>query len=647
MLNFNAATFDPERVNEFSKKLSTKSSSDESNYGSVTINNSKTLVGWGTLAPFVESNIVPCIYDLYDDVAIVGLDYTMGAANSNGSYDAYAVHEYYRVRQTTKNMYLLNYDRETNQIFEVNNAMPSTDKINLGIGSDMEVQLITSGKKNFTYFENVGSIWCFDSAENLFTKVFSFATEDSDNVRERYANHAIKLINVDDDGNCNFLVYGYMNRGAHEGELGISLYNYNYKEDYLVEKLFIPSDKPYELLSGSVGGVAYVNNNNAFYILINNSLYSIDLISKEIMTVADNLTKDNYKVSDDGRIVAYVTGEDIYSSDEVRVFNMETGTDHYVRGSEVDKVRPLGFIDNDFIYGFANEQDIFTENDGIQVFAMHTVKIMNEEYSVIKEYSQENIYLSDVEIANLRINLYRMTKNEDGSFSSISMDQLINHNENVEKQETTVASMNTEAKKKEVVLKLAKNAQAGESIVVRSAGQIEYLEENVLAWADDIKGADKYYVQSSGLFRGSSNTVEEAAALTGSEMGIITDDDGNIVWKKYKSSSATVKGFSLAGGSSYENVRAALESFAGSVSKKWIRMEGIAPENVLPFVSEGSPVMGKTSDGYVVIVAYDSKTISYVDGNTGVQTSVSISDANKLFAQGGNIFITYYSLNRQ
>ena len=39
-----------------------------------------------------------------------------------------------------------------------------------------------------------------------------------------YDQHAIKIISMDKDGNTTFAVYGYMNRGEHEGEVGAAIY---------------------------------------------------------------------------------------------------------------------------------------------------------------------------------------------------------------------------------------------------------------------------------------------------------------------------------------------------------------------------------------------------------------------------------------
>lgn len=64
-------------------------------------------------------------------MAILRLSYRVGAANDYSSSDTYTVSEYYRIRQTNSGFYLLNFEREMNQVFDARNDLTSTAKINL------------------------------------------------------------------------------------------------------------------------------------------------------------------------------------------------------------------------------------------------------------------------------------------------------------------------------------------------------------------------------------------------------------------------------------------------------------------------------------------------------------------------------------
>ena len=100
--------------------------------------------------PFIESNIIPSLYESDGDTAVIAMDYTVGAGNDNDSYDTYTVHEYYRIRKTTRAMYLLNFERESNQVFDGRNDLLSSGKINLGIQPDSDIELMDDDK-NITH----------------------------------------------------------------------------------------------------------------------------------------------------------------------------------------------------------------------------------------------------------------------------------------------------------------------------------------------------------------------------------------------------------------------------------------------------------------------------------------------------------------
>lgn len=202
-------------------------------------------------------------------------------------------------------MYLLNFDRETTQHFDGVNDLTGKGNINLGISPDTNVTYRASLDNKYIAFVNQGTLWMFDVEKSVYSQVFTFKAEDSDNIRENYQDFGMEILDVDNQGNVEFMVYGHMNRGTHEGEVGISILRYDSKEASSEELIYIPVNVPYDILSENVGELAYISDANVLYILIDDVLYSIDLNSKEVMTEITGLVKDSYKVSSNGRSIAY------------------------------------------------------------------------------------------------------------------------------------------------------------------------------------------------------------------------------------------------------------------------------------------------------------------------------------------------------
>ena len=662
VLDFNSATFDQSRSKEIAGYLETSSIGDNSNYGKVNINSSISQVNWGNLEPFVESDIIPEIISITDDVAIMRLEYRVGAANDYDSNDTYMVSEYYRIRQTATGFYLLNYEREMNQVFDAKNDLTSSSKINLGINSATQVSCDSDEKGIYTYFVNQGSLWGFNSSNKVFTKVFSFDGAETDSVREAYDAHTIKIMDIQDNGDCTFIVKGYMNRGEHEGQVGVSLCSYSYADNDVTERLFIPLAVPYNILSENAGGVAYVSSDKV-YILIDETLYSVDLDSKEVMIEIDNLKDGTYAVSDNGDAIAYSVSGDIYNTDTIRVLNMSNDSAYEIKAEDGDTLKALGYIQSDFIYGAAHKSDILSGQDGNSVYAMYKVGIIDVDYNTIKEYEQPGIYVSGTEVEGMRITLSRVVKSEDG-YASTSIDQLINKDENVADNSISTETISTDARKQELYIDLITKV-ADINVSLRTSGEIIFKDNTVLELDDTFVWEGLYYVYGYGKFQGGRTSLESAITLANNTYGTVVDSDSKVVWKRYRSSQASVDGIAaasagnsltsavqmlcnyLGGGISASEYMQQGESAVDILNKingvKGISVSGVSYDEMLSCVSNGNPVIARVAvNDYIVITAYNSSEIAYIVPLTGEQKTISMNDAAKMFSQGGNIYVTYY-----
>ena len=188
---------------------------------------------------------------------------------------------------------------------------------------------------------------------------------------------------------------------------------------------------------------------------MDDSLYCIDLISKEVMTVVSDLVDGTYAVSEDGSSIAYSINGKLYGTESIRVFNMSDDSEHIIQADDGDYIKCLGYINNDFIYGVAHKDDIIIKDDGNRTFAMYKVCIMNSSYEIIKEYEENGIYVSDASVSDMRINLTRIVKSGSG-YEGTSIDQLINKDENVKTDGLALDSVVSDNRKQELAIKLTK-----------------------------------------------------------------------------------------------------------------------------------------------------------------------------------------------
>ena len=96
------------------------------------------------------------------------------------------------------------------------------------------------------------------------------------------------------------------------------------------------------------------------HVLADGTLYQIDLDSDDQTVLAENLSEDQYAVSDDGQQMAYQTSSSQEDNSEddadaaqtgICVMNLKSGDTYTIDAADGETLRPLGFINGDFVFG--------------------------------------------------------------------------------------------------------------------------------------------------------------------------------------------------------------------------------------------------------------------------------------------------------
>ena len=263
------ALFDKENTVNITSYLEPDTSADNGTLAYVNIHSRYRQMIWDEMEVQKSGPVRTYLTELENSIASVRLEYEVSHENEKGETERYQVQESYRVRYTEQRMYLLNYERKTDRIFDPALDVFSGLTIDLGI-LNTEVEYQKNEEENIIAFVQNGDLWCYDAAQHKLSCVFGF--RDEDDLRSSYEEHAIKIINVEESGSMNFLVYGYMNRGRHEGETGVAVYTYDAMKNSVEERIFIESDKPYRILRSEVGRLAYVNRKEKLYLYLDGNI---------------------------------------------------------------------------------------------------------------------------------------------------------------------------------------------------------------------------------------------------------------------------------------------------------------------------------------------------------------------------------------
>lgn len=614
------------------------SEADNSTFAHVDIHNSTSQMIWKGLSPQVYYKPTPSIRELNENTATIVMDYMISAADEDGQIELYRVSEYYRMRYTESRILLLDFERDTSEIFNPEGQVLNSKGIVLGI-TGRDVTYKNDLKNNFFAFVREGALWCYSVSENKLVQVFSFPQETNSDARDMYDRNDIQIVNIDEQGNMYFLVCGYMNRGVHEGESGVAVYYYDAAGTVVSECLFVDTSQAFSLLKQDTRSLAYVTNDrNGFYLLVNGEVYAVDMTTRQVDKAASGLMQDGYGASASGRQFAWTNGSDVYDASSITVMDLETRETKEITCGDGQRLKLLGFIGEDFAYGLAEAGEIDTSHEGNEVFPMNQVRIVNSSGETVKEYTPQDCYVSDASISENLMTLTRIKKTKDG-YRQIEEDHIVG---SAATEETSfgLTTAATDRKQEIRILKVGTALNTSKPPqVVRCRQQIYEGSKEIVLEAKE-KSEDLYYVYAKGSLDGIYRSANQAICRADEMLGVVVDGRQQMVWErgnKQAKLDLNVDTFPAAF-REYSLDAAAIQS---KMSQRVLDLTGCTLDQVLYFVSEGTPVLAKTPDGVVIIGGYDEYNTRLLKQGDTELTYAGLQDSTAMFEEAGNVFITY------
>lgn len=668
VMDFNDKTFNDETTGSLASYME-RTTGDNSNLHYVSLNSSLKQVGWAEFTGERLTEPVPSIKEITDTYNVIVLDYVVTSLGENGESEYYNVEEYYRVRYTSSRIYLLNFERTMEQIFWGENYNIYDKYIQLGIRSkDVEYKANEGG--TIVAFVQEGELWSYNTVENTLAKVFSFRGYEGIDSRENYREHGIKIVDVDEAGSVDYIVYGYMNRGIHEGEVGMAVYHYDSLSNTNEESVFIASNRSYEVLKSELGQLMYVNEGGELFLMVDGNVYGIDLNTLKIRELIKGLKDATFAVSESNRFIAWIETKDEKQggSDCIRVRNLSNQKTIEITEAGGELLKPLGFMEEDFVYGIAKENDIYEDAAGNTTFPMYQVKIVDvasEELEVLKTYEKNGYYVSGVEIDDYTMYLNRIRYNGT-AYVAADQDMIMNREGDSGKLIGITTSVSAGKQTQvQIVLPGAVSEKSPKLLTPRET----ILEESRTVSLQDEGEMKQYYVYVKGDVLLATDDVTEAVIAANENMGVVIGDNLRYVWKRSRKaiqpqlSNIMVGTEDTDAGSIAQCINAMLEKEGINISvgalidggetpksilnntmkdAQVFDLTGCSVEETLYYVSCGSPVFAMTgSSEAVLVIGYDSSNVVIFDPKLGMTYRKSITEADELFENAGNVFFTY------
>lgn len=665
--DFHGKLYDKEMAKELTKYLEPNSKlTDNGTFHKVNIHSSFQQITWGSLEPVQEDAASIRLTQISGNVASLLMDFVVSTGEGKNKI-YYNVEEYYRVRYTSERMYLLDYERTMTQIPDTT-RMYANDKILLGI-TDENVDMMESADGNTVVFSDMGQLLSYNAATNGLTVIFSFYDKDNADRRTLYDNHGIKILDVDEGGNVKFAVYGYMNRGRHEGETGIQIISYDNSLNTIEEEVYIPYSKSYAVLKDEMEQLLYRNRQQHVYFFLENGVYDVDLENRSAEQLVSIRQDDSLQVSENHEIIVWQEGDDINHSNQLNVRNLNTGEQTVIRAEDGEAIRPLGFMGEDIIYGVARESDIRTENSGQIFYPMYKVCISNSSGDNLKEYGQDGIYIVDCAIEGNQITLSRIQRSENGSYQEILDDQIMN---NVEEEpgQNKVVTADIDIYERYVQIQ-TKTTIDTRTIKVLNPKEVVFEGGRELT-LDAVSEVSRYYVYNAygvqGIYSAPGKAVKEAYDSS----GVVANDRGITVWLKgnrvsrnqimaIKEESVTDQKNSLtvcldnilrhAGitrNTEYDLAqgKTAIQILEENMTGvQVLDLSGCSLDAVLYYVNQDIPVLAILEDGEAVLVTgFNEFNVVIMEPSTGKLYKKGMNDATTWFAENGNHFISYMKI---
>ena len=645
-------------------KLEPDSTGDNTNLGRVNIHSKLSQVGFGDLNITEIGDRYITLNEIDKNTASVTIRYEMTTEDETGSF-SYVIKEFFRINQPDDTVtYVYSYDRFMDQLFDPEESISSTGEIYLGICSDTESEMESSSNGKQTAFVRNQSLYHYDLSKNKMTAVFCFAEDTLDGIRELHDEHDIKILSIDNSGNIKFLVYGYMNRGLHEGELGISVCSYSAEDNQTTEVVFIPRTDSFKLIERDINTLAYLNGENILYICNEGNILYLDCSTRESMVVADGILRESSFLSENNGLFMYQTGTDADSCEKISFLQLATGEITAIDADSGNYIKALGFIDDNIIYGEADASMTAGDANGNDIFPMYKITLVDSGGNVVREYARDGVYVTGITLGDSMLELKLAVQDESGDFISIASDRLLSNVKDT-KTDLTISERTTDSRQKEYYISLLSSG-TDRSLSTAEAKYVFTSDSTIAVNEPEQSREELYFVYGYGCFYLITSELDEALAGAYESGGVVMAADHDIIWTKYKSRENSIQ---VEDAVNYikEDARLAVTDYflhLTGVNKTAeglfykgasifdvlasnydhpLNLTGCQVEGVLNFIDGGAPVIAMTGQGqYELIYGYTATNVNTVNLTTGEYRTYTYSDFNNLILEYQNVMFTIY-----
>ena len=525
-------------------------------------------------------------------------------ADSDGK--SYNIEENFICKAGSQRLYMLDYSRTMNQ--RLSKSLQYAKKIDLGIGN-RATNIISSKSGEKLAFLADNKLFLSDSKNGKLELVYTGGNNDC-------------ILPLKFGDSLYFLSYGYNVDDTHIGDVGVSLLKYGWDSKKVSKLAFVKVDVDAASLKESINELAFMVDGGMLYLKLLDKVVGLDIASGSYVTVAENLEYGKYSISQDKSLLSWNVG------DGLNIYNFATGENKQLDNAN-EVMLPIGYIGSDLVVAIESQNVSSTINGKSSGNIFEKLSIYNNLLELQKDYTYDNRYIDNIKVSGNRVHI-DLYQYDGTNFTRAGEDTIIS-NKSV-KNDSRVSFYTDNFRGKNYVIDSTKYIESE----VSYAKELSIDSSNTL-YNIELNGAylqKMYYVyinsKLAGIYDEPVKAIEDAYA----DMGFVRRN-GMMVYRRAMVETLANTNF---------DVTQAVDYVHYWENDRLTRFEGITLKEAMYFITIKKPVFTFTAiNNPVIIIAYDSKTVTVYDINTASIQKIDINEAQSIFNNTQNDFSCFFT----
>ena len=525
-------------------------------------------------------------------------------ADSDGK--SYNIEENFICKAGSQRLYMFDYTRTMNQ--RLSKSLQYAKKIDLGIGN-RATNIISSKSGEKLAFLADNKLFLSDSKNGKLELVYTGGNNDS-------------ILPLKFGDSLYFLSYGYNVDDTHIGDVGVSLLKYGWDSKKVSKLAFVKVDVDAASLKESINELAFMVDGGMLYLKLLDKVVGLDIASGSYVTVAENLEYGKYSISQDKSLLSWNVG------DGLNIYNFATGENKQLDNAN-EVMLPIGYIGSDLVVAIESQNVSSTINGKSSGNIFEKLSIYNNLLELQKDYTYDNRYIDNIKVSGNRVHI-DLYQYDGTNFTRAGEDTIIS-NKSV-KNDSRVSFYTDNFRGKNYVIDSTKYIESE----VSYAKELSIDSSNTL-YNIELNGTylqKMYYVyinsKLAGIYDEPVKAIEDAYA----DMGFVRRN-GIMVYVRAMVETLANTNFDVTQAADYVHYWE---------NDRLTRFEGITLKEAMYFITIKKPVFTFTAiNNPVIIIAYDSKTVTVYDINTASIQKIDINEAQSIFNNTQNDFSCFFT----